>query len=176
MNLDVFPADISRYGWWVDRLFDIALNLTAVTFIIVVGILLFFLVRYRSRPGHKAHYTHGNSKPAIILTVTLAVLVFFFMKLWVLVPFRVLHQVAEGLSDRSFVFPSWNRQDETGPLMEAFRTAVESIKTDAENKEQSLTDFRIQPLSLPEKVRRRKRSRHRAMHWGLNPGSRFLAF
>ena len=74
-----FPADVSAAGHWVDGLFWLALWLTGVTFAIVVGLMGFMLIRYRARPGHHAHYTHGDSRTALGLTLVLAGLVFLLI-------------------------------------------------------------------------------------------------
>ena len=71
-----FPEDISVNGHWVDHLFWLATGLTAVAFALVLGVLVYFLVRYRARPGRLALYTHGNSKGALTLTLLLAAIVF----------------------------------------------------------------------------------------------------
>ncbi len=71
-----FPQDVSESGYWVDRLFYLGFWLTSITFLLVVGILIYFVLRYRSREGRKAYYTHGNSRQAFLLTLSLALLVF----------------------------------------------------------------------------------------------------
>lgn len=71
-----FPVDASKNGFLIDDLFYLAFGLTAVTFIIVLALLLYFLIRYRERPGQKAYYTRGNSRKALIFTGVLAFLVF----------------------------------------------------------------------------------------------------
>ena len=76
-----FPPDVSTAGFWVDRLFFIALSLTGMAFLWVVGILVWCLIRYRERPGHRAGYTHGDSPLARWLTIGFAVLVFFAIDL-----------------------------------------------------------------------------------------------
>ena len=77
--MGVFPADISAQGHLADHLFYLATYLTGAAFAIVLGTLVYFLIRYRERPGHTAWYTHGNSKNAIRLTIWLALAVFFFI-------------------------------------------------------------------------------------------------
>src|SRR4051794_28714562 len=82
-----FAGENSR-PWWmpdegittfsdkVDTLFYALVITTLVPFGIVVAALLYFCVRYRHTKGAKAHYTHGNSLKATILTGTLATCVF----------------------------------------------------------------------------------------------------
>lgn len=79
MGLSVFPEDVSVFGHKVDELFYLALLLVVLTFILVVGILIYFSIRYRSRPGHKAYYTHGKSLMAVLLTGSLAMSVFLII-------------------------------------------------------------------------------------------------
>ena len=72
-----FPTDVSATGYWVDRVFWLAFWLVAAAFVAVIVALCFFLIRYRARPGHRAFYTHGDSRSALGVTLGLAVLVFF---------------------------------------------------------------------------------------------------
>ena len=76
MRLALFPPDVSTTGRWVDQLFLLASGLTGVTFLLVAGILLYCLIRYRERPGHRASYTHGDSPLARWLTIGFAILIF----------------------------------------------------------------------------------------------------
>lgn len=72
-----FPEDISTNGHLIDgviRYIDLVL---AIFFSIVVVALIFFIIRYRSRPGHKAVYETGNKKVYVIATALLGALVFF---------------------------------------------------------------------------------------------------
>lgn len=72
-----FPVDISAQGYWVDRLFYLTLWLTGGAFVIVLGVMGYFLIRYRERPGHTAYYTHGDSRGAKLLTGAIELVVFF---------------------------------------------------------------------------------------------------
>ena len=74
-----FPPDISTTGYWVDRLFWLALWLIGIAFVIVIGVLAYFLIRYRAHPSRTASYTHGDSRGAISLTTGLALLVFLLI-------------------------------------------------------------------------------------------------
>lgn len=71
-----FPPDISATGHWVDGLFWLALGLTGVACLAVVGALSYFLLRYQARPGRRAFYTHGESRGALWITGGLAIAVF----------------------------------------------------------------------------------------------------
>lgn len=52
-----------------DSLWDITFLIAAVIFVIVQGLLIFAMIRFRERPGHEARQFHGNTKVEIILTV-----------------------------------------------------------------------------------------------------------
>lgn len=75
----LFPVDVSAHGYWVDRLFYLTLWLTGGAFVIVLGVMGYFLVRYRERPGRRAYYTHGESRGAKLLTGSIEVAVFFLV-------------------------------------------------------------------------------------------------
>ena len=72
-----FPTDISAAGYWVDRVFWLAFWLVVAAFTAVVIALGYVLIRYHARPGHRAYYTHGDSRSALLITLGLALLVFF---------------------------------------------------------------------------------------------------
>jgi cytochrome c oxidase subunit II len=52
-----------------DSLWDITILIAAVIFVIVQGLLIFAMIRFRERPGREARQFHGNTKVEIILTV-----------------------------------------------------------------------------------------------------------
>ncbi|HWL65096.1 MAG TPA: cytochrome c oxidase subunit II, partial [Actinomycetota bacterium] len=52
-----------------DKLWDITFLIAAVIFVIVQGLLVFAIFRYRARPGVEARQFHGNTKVEVILTV-----------------------------------------------------------------------------------------------------------
>jgi cytochrome c oxidase subunit 2 len=74
--LSIFPKDASASGFEVDKIFYLAFGLTSAAFVAVVVILLYFLIRYRSRKGHRAVYTKGDSRQAILVTFAFAIFVF----------------------------------------------------------------------------------------------------
>ncbi len=74
--LTLFPKNASAAGAEVDQLFYLASWLTGIAFVLVLGILFYFLIRYRERPGHKPVYTKGESAGARIFTLSLAFIVF----------------------------------------------------------------------------------------------------
>ncbi len=71
-----FPQDISTNGHLIDALIQYIDLVLAIFFSIVVAALVFFIIRYRSRPGHKAVYDPGNTKGNVIFTICMGLLVF----------------------------------------------------------------------------------------------------
>lgn len=59
----------------IDDLFNLILIITGVVFVLVFAVMIYFLIRYRQRSGHKAIYNHGNTKLEIIWTVIPAIIV-----------------------------------------------------------------------------------------------------
>ena len=68
--------DISTYGGAVDSLYFVVLIVTGIAFLLVEGILVYFLIRYRHREGHKGTYTHGNRRVEILWTVVPGAMLF----------------------------------------------------------------------------------------------------
>ncbi len=68
------PENVSTYGGQIDGLFYLILWITGITFVVVEGILLFFLFRYRRREGRPARYTHGSNRLEVIWTIVPAVI------------------------------------------------------------------------------------------------------
>ena len=81
-----FPEPVSTYGLQIDRLFTLILWVTGAIFVLVEGALLWFLIRYRARPGRPAAYVHGNTRAEFIWTVIPALIVcylaFASQKVW----------------------------------------------------------------------------------------------
>ncbi len=59
----------STFAASIDSLFLVVLIMTGVAFVLVEGILIYFLVRYRHREGQKASYVHGNRRIELAWTV-----------------------------------------------------------------------------------------------------------
>jgi cytochrome c oxidase subunit II len=72
-----FPAAISTYGPEIDRLFMIILVITGLIFVLVQGTLIYFVLRYRHKPGRTAYHIHGNTRAEIIWTAVPFVIVVF---------------------------------------------------------------------------------------------------
>ncbi len=51
-----FPENVSTYGADVDAMFYLIYYITAVWFVLTEGLILYFLFRYRRRPGQRAAY------------------------------------------------------------------------------------------------------------------------
>ncbi|MGH7145104.1 MAG: cytochrome c oxidase subunit II [Planctomycetota bacterium] len=60
----------------IDQLFMKAVWLTGIAFVAVVLILIYCLIQFRAREGHRAAYIQGNSPFALWMTIGLAVTVF----------------------------------------------------------------------------------------------------
>ena len=69
------PPGASTFVGEIDWLYDTILVITGLAFVLVEATLVWFLVKYRARPGRRAHYTHGNMKAEIIWTSVTAVVV-----------------------------------------------------------------------------------------------------
>ncbi len=68
-NLFWSPESATVTGERVDRLLNFIFYLTAAVFVLTQTVYIYYLVKYRRRPGVKAHYSHGNNKLEIIWTV-----------------------------------------------------------------------------------------------------------
>lgn len=58
--LSWLPENVSTYGTDIDSLFALIYYITGVTFLLVEGLLLLFLILYRRRPGQRATYIAGD--------------------------------------------------------------------------------------------------------------------
>ena len=71
-----FLENVSTFGAEVDSLYFVVLIVTGIAFFLVEGVLIYFLIRYRHREGHKAHYTHGNRRVEIVWTIIPGIMLF----------------------------------------------------------------------------------------------------
>lgn len=60
-NLFWAPETVTVGGQKVDQLLNFIFGLTLIVFILTQVVYVAYLIRYRKRPGHKAHYSHGNN-------------------------------------------------------------------------------------------------------------------
>lgn len=72
-----FPQNISTNGHLIDNVIVYIDKVLVIFFGIVVAAMLFFIFRYRSRPGHQAVYETGNKRVYVIATMLMGALVFF---------------------------------------------------------------------------------------------------
>jgi cytochrome c oxidase subunit 2 len=71
----LLPPAASTFATDIDRIYYIILVITGIAFVVVEAALIWFLFKYRARPGRVAHYTHGSLKAEIIWTAIPAVTV-----------------------------------------------------------------------------------------------------
>jgi cytochrome c oxidase subunit II len=71
----LLPPGASTFVDDIDWLYNTILVITGVAFVLVEATLVWFLVKYRGRPGRRATYTHGNVKAEYIWTGVTAVVV-----------------------------------------------------------------------------------------------------
>jgi cytochrome c oxidase subunit 2 len=69
------PLKASTFAGEIDGLFTAVLIITGIAFVVVEVGLVWFSLKYRSRPGRTAYYMHGNNKAEIIWTAIPAVTV-----------------------------------------------------------------------------------------------------
>src|SRR2546425_9939972 len=67
------PLKASTFPGPIDGLFLAILIITGIAFVLVEVGLIWFVVKYRQRPGRKAFYTHGNTRAEVIWTTIPAV-------------------------------------------------------------------------------------------------------
>jgi cytochrome c oxidase subunit 2 len=65
----------STYAGDIDRLYNLILVVTGIAFVLVEAALIYFVIKYRARPGRKATYTHGAATPEYVWTGVTAVAV-----------------------------------------------------------------------------------------------------
>ena len=65
----------STYAADIDWIYNLILIVTGIAFVIVEAALIYFVIRYRARPGRKALYTHGAPTPEYVWTGVTAVAV-----------------------------------------------------------------------------------------------------
>ncbi len=72
-----FPEDISLHGHLIDDVIVYIDKVLVIFFGLVLAAIIYFIIRYRSRPGHQAVYETGNKKVYVIATILLGMTVFF---------------------------------------------------------------------------------------------------
>ena len=67
-NIYWAPENVTVGGKQVDALLNVIFWLTFTVFILTQGVYIYYLIKYRRRPGFKAHYSHGNNFLEIVWT------------------------------------------------------------------------------------------------------------
>jgi cytochrome c oxidase subunit 2 len=68
------PENVSKHGSAIDSLFVLIYNITGITFLLVAGVMIAFLILYRRREGVRAGYTHGSKTLEVVWTVVPAII------------------------------------------------------------------------------------------------------
>ena len=71
----LLPDGASTFAGRIDFLYYVILVITGIAFVVVELGLVWFLIKYRARPGRKAEYIHGSTKAEITWTSVTAVTV-----------------------------------------------------------------------------------------------------
>lgn len=72
------PENIGpEYSHEVDHLYRVILWIVAVAFVVTEALLVFFVLKFRARPGGKAVYTHGNHRLEVVWTILPAAILFW---------------------------------------------------------------------------------------------------
>lgn len=77
-----FPENVSTFGGEIDSVFYLILYITGAWFFLTEGLILFFLVRYRRRPGTKAAYIPGDTLKQS-LWILIPGLIVLILDLWI---------------------------------------------------------------------------------------------
>lgn len=56
-----FPENVSTYGAQLDHLFEVIWYIDLAIFFLTYGLLIYFMIKYREKPGVKAKGYHGNN-------------------------------------------------------------------------------------------------------------------
>ena len=80
-NIYGLPPCVTISGQKVDFIFRMIFWLTTAVFVLVQGTYITYLIKYRRRPGVKAHYSHGNNTLEIIWT-TLPTIIFLALAIY----------------------------------------------------------------------------------------------
>lgn len=75
------PPNVTVGGEKIDGILNFIFWLTLIVFVATQVVFLYYLVRYRRRPGHKAYYSHGNNRLEVVWT-TIPVLIFLSLAIY----------------------------------------------------------------------------------------------
>jgi len=80
------PAAISQAAHEIDAQFALTLVITGVAFVLAEGLLGWFILKYRDRPGSVARYVHGNNPieiaSAVVVGIVFVSLAVLGLKVW----------------------------------------------------------------------------------------------
>jgi cytochrome c oxidase subunit 2 len=68
------PEGISTYAKDIDTVFYVIFYITGFFFILVTVLLVWFLIKYRQRPGRRAIYSHGSTTLELVWTAVPAMI------------------------------------------------------------------------------------------------------
>ena len=71
------PENVSTVGEKIDGLYRVIFGITTFMLVLTEGALLFFIVRYRRRPGKRASYIHESATAETLWTVIPGLLLLF---------------------------------------------------------------------------------------------------
>ncbi len=91
-NLYWAPPSITTGGDQIDVLINFIFWLTIAVFVATQTVYIVYLVKYRRRPGHKAHYSHGNNTLEFWWTI-IPTAIFLTLAIW---GNRVWHDLTQG--------------------------------------------------------------------------------
>lgn len=77
-----FPENVSTYGADVDAVFWLIFYITAVWFVLTEGLILYFVLRYRCRPGQRAAFVRGDQLSQLAW-IFVPVLIVVVLDLWI---------------------------------------------------------------------------------------------
>ncbi len=75
------PRNVNMFGHEIDFIFYVILGLTGVTSVAVFSVMIYFLIRYRARPGVPAIHSHGNNTLEVVWT-TIPVFIFLALAIY----------------------------------------------------------------------------------------------
>src|SRR5881409_1358615 len=69
------PPAASTFAGDIDFMFTLILVITGIALVVVEAGVIWFVIKYRARPGRRAFYTHGSTKAEVIWSAIPAVTV-----------------------------------------------------------------------------------------------------
>jgi cytochrome c oxidase subunit 2 len=71
------PENISPGGEKIDHIFFVILVLTGLTFVLTEAVLIYTMIKFRYKPGHKADHVHGHHRLETVWTVGTGLILLF---------------------------------------------------------------------------------------------------